>query len=59
MIHVPNWKEGLNWYESTFPEAKKFSLPEFDFEGLEFNGVKIEIVNADEKVGSKIRSEIC
>ncbi|MGZ3805841.1 MAG: glyoxalase/bleomycin resistance/dioxygenase family protein [Pseudobdellovibrionaceae bacterium] len=51
MIHVPEWKEGLAWYQKAFPEAKKFSLPEFDFEGLELNGIKIEVVNADEKVG--------
>ena len=40
MIHVPDWKEGLVWYHKAFPEAKKFSLPEFDFEGFEFNGIK-------------------
>jgi len=51
MIHVPDWKEGLAWYQRAFPAAKKFSLPEFDFEGLELNGIKIEVVNADEKVG--------
>ena len=35
MIHVPDWKVGLAWYQKVFPEAKKFVLPEFDFEGLE------------------------
>jgi len=52
MIHVPDWKEGLAWYQKAFPQAQKFSLPEFNFEGLELNGIKIEVVNADEKVGS-------
>jgi uncharacterized glyoxalase superfamily protein PhnB len=51
MIHVAEWKEGLAWYQKAFPEAKKFTLPEFNFEGLELNGIKIEVVNADEKVG--------
>lgn len=22
MIHVPDWKEGLAWYEKAFPEAR-------------------------------------
>ncbi|MBY0282201.1 MAG: glyoxalase/bleomycin resistance/dioxygenase family protein [Alphaproteobacteria bacterium] len=51
MIHVPDWKEGLAWYEKAFPEAKRISYPEFSFECLEINGIQIEIVNADEKVG--------
>lgn len=51
MIHVPDWKVGLAWYQKAFPEAKKFVLPEFDFEGLELNGIRIEVVNADGKVG--------
>jgi hypothetical protein len=52
MIHVPDWKEGLEWYQKAFPQAHRISLPEFDFEFLELNGVQIEVVNADEKVGA-------
>ncbi len=52
MIHVPDWKEGLNWYQKAFPQAKRIQYPEFDFECLEFNGVQIEVVKADEKVGA-------
>ncbi len=52
MIHVPDWKEGLSWYQRAFPQAKHIKYPEFDFECLEFNGVQIEIVNSDEKVGT-------
>ncbi len=51
MIHVPDWKVGLEWYAKAFPEAKRVHLPEFEFECLELNGIKIEVVAADEKVG--------
>lgn len=56
MIHVPDWKEGLAWYQRAFPEAKKFSLPEFDFEGLELNGIKIEVVNAHQARTQTLRT---
>jgi uncharacterized protein len=52
MIYVPDWKEGLEWHQKAFPQAHRISLPEFDFEFLELNGVQIEVVNADEKVGA-------
>lgn len=51
MIHVPDWKEGLVWYEKAFPDAKRINYPEYNFECLELHGVQIEVVNADEKVG--------
>ena len=34
-----------------FPAGSQNQLPEFNFEFLELNGVQIEVVNADEKVG--------
>ena len=52
MIHAPDWKKGLEWYAKAFPQAKRDSLPEFDFECLELNGIRIEVVTADEKVGT-------
>lgn len=52
MIHVSNCKEGLLWYQKAFPEAKHISLPEFNFECLQLNGINIEVVEADEKVGA-------
>jgi uncharacterized glyoxalase superfamily protein PhnB len=52
MIHVPDWKEGFDWYQKAFPQALRIGLPEFDFEFLEINGLRIEVVNADEKVGA-------
>jgi predicted enzyme related to lactoylglutathione lyase len=51
MVHVSDPIAGLRWYEKAFPEAKKVHLPEYDFEFLILNGVQIEIVQADEKVG--------
>jgi predicted enzyme related to lactoylglutathione lyase len=39
------------WAFKYITSSTKFTLPEFNFEGLELNGIKIEVVNADEKVG--------
>jgi uncharacterized glyoxalase superfamily protein PhnB len=52
MIHVPDWREGLDWYQKAFPQARRIRSLEFDFEFLELNGVQIEVVTADEKVGA-------
>ncbi len=52
MIHVPDPKVGIAWYQKAFSEAKLIHLPEFDFDLLELNGIKIEVVQADEKVGA-------
>jgi len=37
MIHVPDWKGGLDWYQKAFPQAHRIRSPEFDFEFLELN----------------------
>jgi len=50
MMHVPDWKSGLEWYQKAFPEAQVRSIDEWSY--LEYQGVPIEIVQADEKVGS-------
>lgn len=52
MVHVPDLNYGLNWYMKAFPEAKLIKLSEFDFEYLNLNGINIEVVKADEKVGA-------
>ncbi len=52
MVHVPEWKVGSECYAKAFPEAKRIHLPEFDFECLDLNGMRIEVVAADEKVGA-------
>ena len=52
MIHVPDPKVGLEWYQKAFPEAKLVHLSNINFDLLDLNGIKIEVVQADEKVGS-------
>ncbi|SHO56871.1 glyoxalase/bleomycin resistance/dioxygenase family protein [Vibrio quintilis] len=52
LIHVPDVSAGLAWYQRAFPQADLVLLPEFDFTVLDLNGFAIEIVQADEKVGS-------
>ncbi|WP_299486484.1 hypothetical protein [Acaryochloris sp. IP29b_bin.137] len=52
LIHVNDPKAGLAWYQSAFPKAKKRKTTEFDFEYLDYDGVMIEVVAVDDKVGS-------
>ena len=52
LIYVDDPKAGLEWYHQAFPGAERRTVAEFDFEYLEYHGVTIEIVLADEKVAS-------
>ena len=52
LIHVPNIEQGLSWYQAAFPELVATYHPSSDFTTLDINGFSIEIVQADEKVGS-------
>ncbi|RXJ72279.1 glyoxalase/bleomycin resistance/dioxygenase family protein [Veronia nyctiphanis] len=52
LVHVPDVAKGLEWYKQAFPDAVPIYLPEFDFTVLNLHGVYLEIVQADEKVGS-------
>lgn len=52
MVHVPNVAEGLDWYEKAFPDSVRTRIESPDFEFLLVNGVRIEVVPADEKVGA-------
>jgi hypothetical protein len=52
LIHVDNPQAGLIWYQKAFPEAKKCLITEFDFMYLDYMGVMLEIVPADNKVSS-------
>jgi predicted enzyme related to lactoylglutathione lyase len=52
LIHVPDVKLGLEWYQQAFPAATQVYHSEFDFTVLDLNGFSIEIVQADEEVGS-------
>lgn len=52
MIHVPNPAQGLAWYERAFSNAIRQRIEGQDFECLRVGDVRIEIVQADEKVAS-------
>ncbi len=52
LVHVPDRAAGLAWYRKAFPEARLRRGVECDFEYLQVGEVRIEVVSADEKVGS-------
>jgi hypothetical protein len=52
LIHVDNPHAGLIWYQKAFPEANKCFIAEFDFMYLDYMGIMLEIVPADNKVSS-------
>ena len=52
MIHVANVEEGLAWYQRAFPHARRCRVMEYDFEYLDLDGVRLEIVPADKQVAS-------
>ncbi len=51
MVHVPDWREGFDWYLKAFSTARIIEVPELKWSYLEVDGVGIEVVNADSKVG--------
>ena len=52
LIYVDHPEEGLIWYQKAFPEANKRLISELDFVYLDYMGVMLEIVPADNKVSS-------
>lgn len=52
LVHVPDVAKGLKWYKKAFPEAVPIYHSDFDFTVLDLNGISLEIVEADEKVGA-------
>ncbi|MFM2663521.1 VOC family protein [Vibrio mediterranei] len=52
LVHVPDVAKGLEWYKKAFPEAVPIYHPDFHFTALDLNGLSLEIVQADEKVGA-------
>lgn len=52
MIHVAAIGEGIEWYQSAFPESIRSTVAGCDFEILTIGGIQLEIVLADEKVAS-------
>ncbi|NRA18551.1 MAG: glyoxalase/bleomycin resistance/dioxygenase family protein [Oceanospirillaceae bacterium] len=52
LVYVCDVKAGLAWYQKAFPEAKAVYLEEFDFTIVNLHGFSLEIVQADNNVGS-------
>jgi len=52
LVPVPDWRAGLDWYQTAFPRAKRIRSESFEFEYLELDGVRLEVVCSDEKVAS-------
>ena len=52
MIHVDNIESGLDWYQKALPGSRRQTIAQFDFDYLDYQGVMIEVVGADEKVSS-------
>ena len=52
LVYVPDVPAALDWYQSAFRGAELRFLDEFNLTYLEFNGVRLEIVPADEKLSA-------
>jgi hypothetical protein len=52
MIHIDDWRAGLDWYQRAFPEAVCVTEPDHGFVSLVYREVSIEIVPADGKMAS-------
>lgn len=53
MVYVPDWQEGLRWYGRAFPDAE-LSTVSNGFAYLNYQGVSIEVVAADDKVSAGV-----
>ena len=58
LIHVPDVAQGLKWYKQAFPDAKERLCNDDSLAFLKLNGFMIEIVLADNKVGSGKRGTV-
>lgn len=60
LIYIPkrDHVEALNWYQKAFPQARKIKLSDFDFSYLDIEGVSLEIVTADQKVGVGVAGSV-
>jgi predicted enzyme related to lactoylglutathione lyase len=52
MVHVPDTAEGLAWYARAFPSARRVTVESHDFQYLELGAIRIEVVQADDKVAA-------
>jgi predicted enzyme related to lactoylglutathione lyase len=58
MIHVPDWKNGLPWYQQAFPNAEVKKIQAKNRKYLEFDGIDIELVNCDERAPSGVAGSV-
>ena len=52
MIHAPNWREGLDWYQEAFPDCVRHQESGGEFEFISIGDIALEVVQADAKVPS-------
>ncbi|MGE8154908.1 VOC family protein [Pseudomonas vancouverensis] len=52
LLHVADWRTATDWYAQVFPSAIRVLPDTDDYGHLDIGGVALEIVNADDKVGS-------
>lgn len=52
LVHVADVARALDWYQAAFPQSVRRHLEAFEFQFLDIGGICLEIVAADEKVGS-------
>jgi predicted enzyme related to lactoylglutathione lyase len=52
MIHVSDVGQALAWYQQAFPMAVRETIKSHSFQFLSCGGIRIEVVQADQKVQS-------
>jgi predicted enzyme related to lactoylglutathione lyase len=50
MLHVSDWSSATDWYQRAFPESLRIPVASNNFGRLDYQGISIEIVPADNKV---------
>ena len=52
MVHVADWRAGLEWYAKAFPTARVGMTDGATWGSIVVDGIQIELVPADEKVAT-------
>jgi predicted enzyme related to lactoylglutathione lyase len=52
LLHVADWRAATEWYATVFDQAIRITPDPDDYGHIDIGGVALEIVEADEKVGS-------
>ncbi len=60
LVYIPKQDhiKALDWYQKAFPQARRVELQEFNFTYLDLEGVSLEIVTADEKIGTGVAGSV-